>query len=275
MAVCESVMFWGMGHFLAGYGRRGMRWLLTWMGMSAVGVVALAIPAISPALLVIAPVTIILTLAMFADAFMCGRRSQRKMLGAPVLRYLSGIGLFLVGYTFQVALGRFVILPMAGAMGVKTYVIESAAMNPTLRAGDRMLTNRTDTVRRWDLVVFHPPVTPKSIFPGRVVGLPGEKVEIVKGGIVIDDKPVPTPSGVGPYVDLHFGALPGVGVEGHPITLGPDEYFILGDNSPVAYDARIWGGSAPGHQRGAVPRNDIERKVTAIYFPLSRIRRFH
>jgi signal peptidase I len=123
--------------------------------------------------------------------------------------------------------------------------------------------------------VYHPPVNPTEVFPGRVVGLPGEKVEIVNGGIVVDGKAVPTPGGLGPYVELHFGALPGVGVEGHPITLGPDEYFMLGDNSPISYDGRVWQMAAPGHQRGAVPREDIEGKVTAIYFPLNRMRRFH
>jgi len=239
-------------------------------------ITAMAVPALSPALLVLIPAWLVLTIALFVDAFRCGRRSPGPMLGVPMLRYLAGLGLLVAGYGLGVGLTRFVWAPlMHGVLGVKTYVIASAAMNPTFVARDRILTKRTREVRRWDLVVYHPPVNPNEVFPGRVVGLPGEKVEIVNGGIVVDGKAVPTPGGLGPYVELHFGALPGVGVEGHPITLGPDEYFMLGDNSPISYDGRVWQMAAPGHQRGAVPREDIEGKVTAIYFPLNRIRRFH
>src|SRR5690348_9162481 len=71
MAACASVMVWGMGHWLAGYARRGAGWLVTWVILSLVAVVLMAIPALSPAMLVIFPLTIVLTLAMFVDAFLC------------------------------------------------------------------------------------------------------------------------------------------------------------------------------------------------------------
>ena len=58
------------------------------------------------------------------------------------------------------------------------------------------------------------------------------------------------------------------------MVLGPDEYFILGDNSPVAADSRYWRKPVPGHQPGALPAGRIVGRVTAIYWPPSRWRLF-
>lgn len=103
------------------------------------------------------------------------------------------------------------------------------------------------------------------------MGLPNEKVEIVGGNIRIDGKVVTPPAGIGPYTQ---GGGPQTGCAGSPITLGPDEYFILGDNSPVSYDARFWPNAFAGHQLGAVPRDRIVGSATMIYFPMGRWRVF-
>ena len=55
--------------------------------------------------------------------------------------------------------------------------------------------------------------------------------------------------------------------------LGPDEYFVLGDNSPISRDSRYWTTAAPGHQIGALPQSDIVGPATWIYWPISRIHR--
>ena len=99
----------------------------------------------------------------------------------------------------------------------------------------------------------------------RLVGLPGEKVEIVAGKVQINDAAVNPPAAVPVYQGkVRFGNN---GCEGHPITLGPDEYYMLGDNTAVAYDSRWWDTAVPGHQPGAVPAGDVIGVATTVYWP--------
>jgi len=258
---------------LAGYRRRALGWFLTTILLTTLFFVSIINPPLVPLLLVIVPLALILQVAVYIDAFLCGRRSSRRMLGGPFIRYLAGAGLLVV----SLGVGRLVTTLLAQLVhgaGAWTYVISSHGMAPTFIPRDRILTNAFQGISRWDLVVYHPPVKPTDVFPGRVVGLPGEKIEIANGAILVNDKAVDIPSGLGPYVQMSFGTIH-TATEGHPITLAVDEYFILGDNSTISFDGRLWPDAAPGHQLGAVPRDWIVGRVTAIYFPLNRMRRFN
>jgi signal peptidase I len=260
-----------VGHWIAGQGKRGAKWFVAGLLFSGATLTLMAVPALSPGLLVLIPLNLVAMIAVFVDAFLCGRRSAQPMLRTPPIRYLAGVGLIVAGFVFSTGLTR-ALLPIVHGLGIQTFIIPTGSMVPTLQPHDRILTNRTKTLNRWDLVAYRPPVNPGEVFVARIVGLPGEKVEIVKGGIQIDGKHVEVPAGAGPYVKIGR-TEPDVGGEGNPITLTADEYFLLGDNSRIAYDGRLWRESTPGHQRGAVPRESIEAKVTSIYFPLNRIRR--
>jgi signal peptidase I len=159
-------------------------------------------------------------------------------------------------------------------------------MSPTLIPRDRFLAHKHVPFSRWDIIVFDAPEAPGQKFVARLVGLPHEKLEIRNKQILINDHPIPIPKGLGPYVTNSYDAsgVPsnnpistrdghrGNGCEGNPITLGPDEYFVLGDNSPYAADSRYWSIPVPGHQPGALPRNNILGKVTWLYWPPKRWR---
>jgi signal peptidase I len=269
LAVCGSLIFWGIGHAIAGRPRRG----LVWFGMSllfgAVELIAITRPSLFPLLLVLVPLHIVIFLAMIVDAFITGRKSDRPMLAAPGWRYIAGVGLLAVAFLVSRASGR-VMWSLAARAGANVFGITSQGMRPTILPGDKIMTHRTSAIRRWDMVVFYPPAQ-KGIFTQRIVGLPGEKVEIVANQVRINDVAITPPSGFGPYLSkTAYG--PRTGCEGHPITLGPNEYFSLGDNSPQAYDGRYWPDAAPGHQLGAIPAESIVGRVTAIYYPLKRIR---
>jgi signal peptidase I len=83
--------------------------------------------------------------------------------------------------------------------------------------------------RRGDVVVFHAPDKPKDYIK-RVIGLPGETVQVDRGQVIIDGAPLGEPYEIRRNVSSSA-----------PITLGPGELFVMGDNRPNSSDSRSWG----------------------------------
>lgn len=268
VGVCAGFLLWGLGHWIAGQRRRGAFWFGTGLLLVAGVFVSLIVPSFVPALLILLPLYVVLSVAMLIDAFVQGRRSNRAMLGGAGARYAAGMGMLLLA-VIGMAATLFVGGRISHDVGVSTLAIKTIAMEPTLMPHDRLLAHRAGVIRRWDLVIFRPP-NRRDLFTQRVVGLPGEKIEIVEGRVQVNDRPLSSPSGVGGYVSDGSGP----GCTGHPIRLGADEYFVLGDNSPLAYDSRRWPDAARGHQLGAIPAELIVSRVTAICWPIRRLRKF-
>jgi signal peptidase I len=111
--------------------------------------------------------------------------------------------------------------------------IEGPSMLPNLHQGQYLIINkvvyRLHPPRRGDIIVFHHPRNPNRDLIKRVVGLPGEAVEIRNGQVYVGSALLDEP-----YV-LYQGRY-----SGH-YELGPDEYFVLGDNRPNSEDSRNWG----------------------------------
>jgi signal peptidase I len=271
LAACGSIAFAGIGQWIAGRPRRGV----TWFCIMAVGLLALVVSiAFVPTIAVAWALTVVCAVVFatsVADALTCGRHSRRRLLGSAGPRYAAGIVLLIL------AAGVWFGMETAGsaalrAAGVRYLAITTRAMLPTLHPGDRVIARHVRDLHRWDVVIFHPPGR-TDIFTQRIAGLPGEKVEIVDDQLHINDAPVQPPPGVGPYTSrTSFG--PQTGCAGHPVRLGPGEYFLLGDNSPIAYDSRSFPDAAPGHQVGVVPQESILGRVIAIDWPPRRMRQF-
>jgi signal peptidase I len=128
--------------------------------------------------------------------------------------------------------------------------------------------------RRWDLIIFHPPEDPSTLYVKRLVGLPGEKLEIRDGAVWVDGKKLEPPESI---AKIRYSAtiefLEGMTISGAgltPIKLGPDECFVLGDNVDAAHDSRFWRTGFPDHPAYAVPSSQIEGVVINIYWPISR-----
>lgn len=145
-------------------------------------------------------------------------------------------------------------------------------------AGDWMfverLTYRFAEPKRGDLVAFRTtgiaPLDQNSHYFKRVVGMPGERIKIDPPFLIVDGRKVTEPaifraiaSGRNGYHGFQlaqggtFLALPT-----DEVTLGPDEYFMLGDNTLNSFDSRYWG---------PVRRRNIVGKVTRVYWPFTRI----
>lgn len=138
------------------------------------------------------------------------------------------------------------------------FIVEGASMDPTFKNGQYLivdkLTYQFSTPERGSVLIFRYPKNPKKYFIKRVIGLPGETVNIENGRVrIINNK---NPEGFvlnEPYVVYETG-------ENITKTLEDGEYFVLGDNRPASADSRLWG---------AVPEDNIIGRPAARFYPPS------
>jgi len=97
--------------------------------------------------------------------------------------------------------------------------------------------------RRWEVVAFRSPVDARMICVKRVVGLPGEEVQIRDGDIYINGQLQRKTLKHDIYYTWPTGVEARWGCD-RPFRLGADEYFVLGDNSSISDDSRTWSGGA-------------------------------
>jgi signal peptidase I len=149
---------------------------------------------------------------------------------------------------------------------LKTFFIPSGSMENTLLVGDHLIVNRfvygpgslgapllpSRPLQRGDVVVFRSPEDPRIDLVKRLVGLPGDLVEVrgkrlyVNGQLVHDEVfAVHRDPLVGRAPDALHAALYRRDNFG-PVTVPPERYFFLGDNRDFSYDSRSWG-PAPAH----------------------------
>lgn len=134
---------------------------------------------------------------------------------------------------------RSAVLLIAAAYLLVTYVVQRVdvygdSMSPMLNQGDVLLidklTMRIRKPRRFEMVVFRYRYRDNLYYIKRIIGLPGETVQIIDGKILID----------GVVLEETFGTEPiekGKRAE-EPVVLGKDEYFVLGDNRNHSSDSR-------------------------------------
>ena len=138
----------------------------------------------------------------------------------------------------------------------RAYTSPSGSMLPTLRVGDRFMVEilgQSDAPERGDIVIFAAESTGDRDFVKRVVGLPGETVEIRARLVHVDNRLLSEP-----YVQhTRMDSQPGRDTFG-PLTLGEGEYFLLGDNREESYDSR-W--------LGPIRRQAITGRALYVYFP--------
>jgi len=273
IAVAASIFVPGLGQIIAGERRRGLIWLTAYAAASAFIFATYVLPRLTPLLIVIVPLNFIMQIACFIDAYRVGHRSSRAMLGGPGRRYAVAVGLLLASmFANPLAAGELLMRRFA-----ETFVQRTASMSPTVLPGDRIIVHKRAGPRRWEVIAFLAPDEGqgRQKYIKRLVGLPGEQVEIIDGVVHINGQAVAAPPGIGPYVGVPpggFSNLASNGCTGHPIRLAADEYYFLGDNSPISGDSRYWRTGSPGHRPGTVGRADIIGRATYIYWPPPRWR---
>lgn len=144
------------------------------------------------------------------------------------------------------------------------YKIPTGSMIPTFMVGDKIFVDkisyRFNEPERGDIIVFKYPLDQKKDYVKRLVGLPGDNIEIRNGIILINGKAVTEEPFSKHYYynveDWEFGR------SGITIEVPKDHYFVLGDNSAHSSDSRHWG---------FVPAKDVIGKAFIIWWPPKRI----
>lgn len=139
-------------------------------------------------------------------------------------------------FIFVVAAVLFAALVFVSTQiySLKLVRVHGRDMEPTLNKGDLVLTTqRLGGLRRGDIVIFKYPGDPSQNFVKRIVGLPGELVEIRAGAILIDGKILQET-----YVDPHLNRFP---FDLAQTRIPEGSYYVLGDNRDSSSDSRFWG----------------------------------
>ena len=165
-------------------------------------------------------------------------------------------------------------------------VVTSGSMEPTLKTRDLLLVSKAGNtilsksklidarIKRGDIVVFHTEglqvekAGRNEHYVKRVVGLPGDQVEIRDGRVFINGSKLTSPTIFNKLTYLNVdevsrfvsGMVPLV--RGSKVVVPKDHYFVLGDHSSDSLDSRYWG---------ALPGKNIEGKVIMKWWPLSGI----
>ena len=155
--------------------------------------------------------------------------------------------------TVLIAVAVFAVLRLT----VQSYTVVMSSMEPNFQQGECIMVNkvsyRSSAPQRGQVIIFDPPFDSPHPYIKRVIGLPGETVEIQDGQVSINDIPIDEP-----YI---FPEPPQNNQDYGPKVLSDDEYFVLGDNRNNSNDSRAgW----------TVPRDNIIGRAWFIYWPPSR-----
>lgn len=280
LAVSAAMVWPGLGHWLAGCPKWAAVWFTIWTSIVVACGSILLEPQWLGALIVLLPLGIIVQFFQLLHAGRCGRRSGSPMFGDPSSRWMVAIICAAVGLAECYACTAFL-----QNNWLEICYTPTPSMAPNVAPGDLFLNFKQQTYGRWDIVGLDSP-TGESMeirhLCKRIVGLPGDQIEITGSGLLINGKPTPVPANVGPYLPVDSWNNPLVDSEplaaangcwGRPIVLGQDEYFLLGDNTAISDDGRFWP-SVQGRQPGATPRDQIKGRVVGIIWPPERWRVF-
>ena len=176
-----------------------------------------------------------------------------------------------------------IVIAVILALFIRTFVVQAfkiptGSMEENLLIGDHLLVNKfvfgptasslerallpVGTIRRGDVIVFKFPEEPERDFIKRVVGLPGEMLEVREKKVYINGAPLeepyahylaPAPASSAFHEVTSFDVRDRYG----PVTVPPNQYFVMGDNRDNSQDSRYWG---------FLPRENIKGKALVIYW---------
>ncbi len=155
--------------------------------------------------------------------------------------------------TIETILLALVLFLAINALSARVRV-ENVSMQPTLNPGEFLLVNRVayklGQPSIGDIIVFHAPGPSGLDYIKRVIGLPGDQINISDGVVYVNDHPL---------YETYISESPRYN---GTWLVPPDEYFVLGDNRNNSSDSHLWG---------FVPFDDIVGRALFIYWPLDNL----
>lgn len=181
------------------------------------------------------------------------------------------------------------VIAVVLALFIRTFVVQAfkiptGSMEQNLLIGDHLLVNKfvfgpalsrvektvlpAKDIQRLDVIVFKYPVDPERDFIKRVIGLPGETVELRNKRVYVNGRrleepyvyhledPPPLPEEMSLSTEM-AGMAGDPRVRYGPVTVPPDHYFVMGDNRDNSQDSRYWG---------FLPRANVKGKALVIYW---------
>lgn len=160
----------------------------------------------------------------------------------------NSLGLWLRDVIVSIAVSVLIILFLYQPVRV-----EGTSMLPRLENHDRLFINKFvyhfTAIQRGDVVVFHYPRDPEKSYIKRVIALPGDRLSIDRGQVILNGQPLPEPYVPDEYRDSRSMA---------EIIIPPDCYFMMGDHRSISSDSREFG---------PVERDLIYGKAVFVYWP--------
>ncbi|RDW18404.1 signal peptidase I [Oceanobacillus arenosus] len=155
--------------------------------------------------------------------------------------------------------GKAIVIAIIIALLLRTFIfatsiVEGESMDPTLEDGERVIFNKfvylINEPDRGDIIIIQ---RPNKNYVKRVIGLPGEQIEIIAGELLIDGDPYK-------QTFITNDAIMQTGNFG-PITVPKDNYFVMGDNRAISMDSR--------NGLGFIEEEEIIGKSEIIIYPFS------
>ncbi len=141
------------------------------------------------------------------------------------------------------------------------FIVSGTSMVPTFQNSNYLiideLSYRFQEPHRGDVVVFHPPIDMKTYYIKRIIGIPGDTVNVKNGIVTITN--TEHPDGIvleEPYLNKDTQA------ENITLKVTPGNYFVMGDNRAVSFDSRRWG---------LLPKENITGRAFLRLLPLNEI----
>ena len=183
-----------------------------------------------------------------------------------------------------------VLVAVLFALFVRTYLVQAfqiptSSMERDLLVGDHLLVNKflfgpaspfeksflpMREVRRFDVVIFKYPVDPAQDFVKRVIGMPGDSIEVLNHKLYLNGRLLPEEGSLG-YQAYHVATTPAQGQSRYETRFGPEVvppggYFVMGDNRDRSADSREWD---------SVPKEYVKGRPLFIYWSYEAERESH
>jgi signal peptidase I len=190
-------------------------------------------------------------------------RRKSEVVGPSKLEQMFGPTVGAVGNFFleiaQIAILALVIILITRHFLILPFIVKGASMEPNFHDNEYLIvdevTYRLRAPERGEIIVFHPPKNESQYYIKRIIGLPGERVEVQDGKVTIYNDQYPS------GVTLGEEYLTETTTGRDSVTLGSNQYYVMGDNRDASLDSRSFG---------PVPKESIVGRVWIRGLPLEK-----